>query len=74
MHEEPDGATPSEGDASICWTCYGVALFTGDGGLRALEGEELDEVRRRPLVRAALGVIRESYEPSDVIRMLRRDR
>lgn len=73
LHAELSGDdAPEEGDGSICWSCYGVARFSADGGLRALEGEELEEARRLPEVRAALAVIREAYTPAQALGLLRR--
>jgi hypothetical protein len=61
-HSNVDGAAPSPGDFSICWTCKGVAAYNEDLQLVHLTPEQMEILKDHediPVVQAAV------YESAD---------
>lgn len=71
-HSSPDADRPGDGDVSVCWSCYGIGIFTADG-IRLPTLEEKAELDADPEVRAVLAAMAESYTPSQAVGLLRGD-
>jgi len=64
-------AAPKAGDMAICWSCGGVAVFTGSDGQRKPTEAELADIMANPRIRQALAAIAESFTPHQAISLTR---
>lgn len=73
-HENPDDATPDDGDLSVCWGCQKIGVFAvGPLGItvRKATAEEAAKYTADPRLRAALGAMTESFDPLTAINLWR---
>jgi hypothetical protein len=67
-HEYHDGSTPDAkpkpGDVSVCWSCRRLGIYT-NFGIRVPTPEEEAEILSDPEVRSVLGLMVESYTPTE---------
>ena len=69
LHDAANGATPKEGDVSLCWGCGGLGIFTTYGMRKATSDEER-ALREDPHVRAAQDAIAKSSSPADAVQRM----
>lgn len=74
-HGSVRGASPREGDLSICWGCRQLSYFDlqAPGGLRPLTTDERKQlVRENPDIGNYLHAMAESYTPEQALGLVRR--